>query len=254
MDGARYSDGKLLRYRHNDPSHLELILKKLPLHARKLVITDSIFSMSGKPADIPAISAICKKYGAILMVDECHSMFILGKTGGGIVEYFNLNPDDIDIVMATLSKAIPASGGYIASSRKIINYLKHESRGFIYSIALPTLMCKVAKEGINIFKSERAELARKLAENTRYFSEILRADGIDIGESVTPIVPILIGDSNKAALAARKCQDNGLFIHAVFAPVVPQGQAILRASITAAHKKADLFMAARKIGMIVRNL
>ena len=254
MDGARYSNATILRYKHKSIKHCETILKKAPTSDRKLLITDSIFSMCGEPANIPEIVYLCKKYGAQLMVDECHSMFTLGTTGGGIVEYFNLNPNDIDIIMATLSKAIPASGGYITASKKIIEFLRHESRGFIYSVALPSLMSSIALKGLQIFNEQRANLVGKLNENTRFFSEQLRAYGIDIGQSVTSIIPILIGDSHKAAVVAKKCQQQGIFIHAVYAPVVPVGKAILRASITASHQKSDLLMAARKISMIINQL
>lgn len=254
MDGARYSNATILRYRHKDMSHCEKTLKKAPTNSRKLLITDSIFSMCGEPADIPKIIYLCKKYQTHLMVDECHSMFTLGKTGGGIVEYFNLKPNDIDIIMATLSKAIPASGGYISANQKIIDFLRHESRGFIYSVALSSLMSSIALKGLQIFNQQRSGLVAKLNDNTRYFSEHLQAYGVDIGQSVTSIIPIQIGDSHKAAIAAKKCQQQGLFIHAVYAPVVPVGKAILRASITASHQKCDLLMAARKISMIIKQL
>lgn len=254
MDGARYAQAKFVRYRHNDPEHLDAILGKIPHSARKLVVTDSVFSMSGTVANMPEIIKICKKHGAILMVDECHSIFVLGEKGGGIAEYFDLDPDDIDITMATLSKAIPSSGGYLAASTKIIDYLRHESRGFIYSGALTSTLTATALKSLEVFEKNRGELVKRLHENTAVFSEALRSYGIEIGHSETSIVPILIGDTTDAAIAAKKCQENGLFIHAVFPPVVPVGKAILRASITAAHKKEDLTAAAQKIYEILNEL
>ncbi|MFH0782138.1 MAG: aminotransferase class I/II-fold pyridoxal phosphate-dependent enzyme [Pseudomonadota bacterium] len=254
IDGGKYSNAKLIRYSHNDLNRLKNILADIPNSSRKLVIIDAIFSMSGEPADVPNIIALCKKYNAYLMVDECHSMYVLGECGGGITEYFNIQPDDIDIVMATLSKSIPAAGGYIASSEKIINYLRHESRGFIYSIALSTAMAATALKGLEVFEAERKTLVSKLNSNTEIFKETLSALGTPIGNSVTSIVPILVGDPIKAAVAARTCHEHGLYIHAVFPPVVPTGKAILRASITAGHKKEDLIMAAKTIGHIVAKL
>lgn len=254
MDGARYAQAKFVRYRHNDPEHLDATLSKIPHSARKLVITDSVFSMSGTVANLPEIIKVCKKHEAILMVDECHSMFVLGENGGGIVEYFDIDPDDIDIIMATLSKAIPSSGGYLAASAKIIDYLRHESRGFIYSGALTSTLTATALKALEIFEEERENLVKRLHENTVTFSNTLRSYGIDIGHSETSIVPILIGDTTRAAIAAKKCQENGLYIHAVFPPVVPVGKSILRASITAAHQKKDLVMAARKIYEILEDL
>jgi len=254
MDGARYSQAKMLRYKHNDADALDDVLSKLPKEAQKLVITDSVFSMSGEVADLPAIIKVCKKYDAILMVDECHSMYVLGKNGGGIVEHFNLDPDDIDIIMSTLSKAIPASGGYIAANEKIINFLRHESRGFIYSVALNTSGVATAIKALDIFETQRETLVKKLHENTAVFSNALKSQGIEIGHSKTSIIPIHIGGVFEAARAAKVCQDEGLYIHAVVAPVVPVGKSILRASITAAHKKEDLLMAAQKIAQIIGKM
>jgi len=254
VDGARYSNAKLIRYRHNDVDHLKHMLGGLPDDARKLVITDSVFSMSGAIADMPEIIKTCKEHDAILMVDETHSMFVLGETGGGIVEYFDLDPDDIDIIMSTLSKAIPASGGYIAANKKIIEYLRHESRGFIYSNALNTTIIAAALKSLEIFEVERENLVKTIHKNTEVFSNALKEQGIDIGESKTSIIPILVGGIIDAAIAAKKCQDEGLYIHAVVPPVVPAGESILRASITAAHTEEDLLMASQKIARIIQEV
>ncbi len=254
IDGGRYSRAKLIRYPHNDLARLEKILADLPVSPRKLVVVDAIFSMSGELADIPSIIDLCKQYNAYLMVDECHSMFVLGENGGGVCDYFNINPDDIDIIMATLSKSIPAAGGYIAASDKIINYLKHESRGFIYSIALSAVMAGTAITGLDVFEAERKVLLKRLRDNTRIFKETLISQGISVGDSATSIVPILVGDPMKAAVAAKTCHGQGLYIHAVVPPVVPAGKAILRASLTAAHKPEDLIMAAETIGKIINGI
>ncbi|MDM5271905.1 pyridoxal phosphate-dependent aminotransferase family protein [Sulfurovum sp. zt1-1] len=254
IDGAIYSQAKLIRYKHNDPGSLEAALKSVPESSKKLVITDSVFSMSGEVVNLPDIIKLCKKYGALLMVDECHSMFVLGEKGGGIVEYFGIDPDDIDIIMSTLSKAIPAGGGYVTASKEIIDYLKHESRGFIYSIALSSIMISVALKALDIFERDREKLVAKLHTNTKIFSDALLAQGVPLGKkSVTSIVPIIVGDANTAAIMAKKCQERELYIHAVFPPVVPPGQAILRASITAEHTKEDLLSAAEKIYQIFKE-
>jgi len=253
-DGGRYSRAKLIRYPHNDLERLDAILAGLPDSSRKLVVVDAVFSMSGELADIPSIIDICKQYNAYLMVDECHSMFVLGEKGGGVCDYFNLNPDDIDIIMATLSKSIPAAGGYITANNKTVNYLRHESRGFIYSIALSAVMAGTAIAGLNVFQAEHKALLQNLQDNTRVFKETLLAQNISVGDSATSIMPIFIGDPMKAAVAAKTCQEQGLYIHAVFPPVVPAGKAILRASITAAHRQEDLIMAAETIGTIINSL
>ncbi len=254
LDGARYSQAKLIRYPHNDLNRLAEILQELPHSSRRLVITDGVFSMSGKVADIPEIARICRKHQALLMVDECHSMFVLGERGGGICDYFGMNPDDIDIIMATLSKSIPAAGGYITASEKVINYLRHESRGFIYSIALSSAMAATALKGLEVFSRERGPLVAKLRSNTELFTKTLKARGIETGNSATSITPIFVGNPIKAAVAARQCHEQGLYIHAVFPPVVPKDKAILRASITASHQEDDLRVAAGKIADIINGL
>lgn len=253
LDGAQYSKATVLRYRHNDMLNLEHQLQKIPTDAKKLLITDSVFSMSGEPANLPEIIKLCKKYSVLLMVDECHSMYVLGKTGGGITEYFDIDPDDIDIIMSTISKAIPASGGYIAAKQEIINFLKHEARGFIYSIALSPVAASAGLMALSIFETSRQELVSKLHNNTKTFKEALNTLGVSIGNSITSIVPILIGDTTKAAHIAKQCQDEGLYIHAIFPPVVPEGKAILRASIKASHTDSDLLMSAQKISTIINN-
>ena len=254
IDGCRYSRASFLRYRHNDMSHLEQLLKTCPKSSRKLVIVDAVFSMTGEPANLPDIVSVCRKYNAILMVDECHSFYVMGESGRGITEYFNMDPEDIDISMATLSKAIPGGGGYITSSKEIIDYIRYESRGFIYSIALSVVLASAALKGLEIFMKEGKCLVSKLNKNTQAFKNVLKSQNIPIGNSVTSIIPILVGDSYKAAEAAKLCQDNGLFIHAVFPPVVPKGKAILRASITSAHSESDLVDAANSIAGILKNL
>ena len=254
IDGGRYSQAKMIRYPHNDVERLKNILSDTPPSSRKLVIVDAIFSMSGSPADLPAIIALCKKFDARLMVDECHSMYVLGEHGRGISEYFNIDPDDIDITMATLSKSIPAGGGYIASSEKTINYLRHESRGFVYSIALSSAIAATALKGLEVFAANSRRLVAKLHRNTKVFKDELVKSGTPVGNTVTSIVPIFIGDPMKAAVAAKKCHEHGLYIHAVFPPVVPAGKAILRASITASHKEEDLITAAQKISGILREI
>ena len=253
-DGCRYSRASFLRYRHNDMSHLEQLLKSCPENSRKLVIVDAVFSMTGEPANLPDIVSVCRKYKAILMVDECHSFYVMGENGRGITEYFNMDPEDIDISMATLSKAIPGGGGYITSSKEIIDYIRYESRGFIYSISLSVVLAAASLKGLEIFMKEGKYRVSKLNKNTQVFKNVLTSQNIPIGNSVTSIIPILVGDSYKAAEAAKLCQDNGLFIHAVFPPVVPEGKAILRASITSAHTESDLVEAANIISRILKNL
>jgi 7-keto-8-aminopelargonate synthetase-like enzyme len=148
VDGCLLAQARPLRYRHNDVGHLEELLRGSTRASRRLVIVDAVYSMDGDIADLPEISRLCRRYGAWLMVDEAHSLGVLGETGHGIEEHFGLPPDAIDIKMGTLSKAIPSTGGYIAGSRRLIDFLNHQSRGFIYSGALSPVQAEAARDGL----------------------------------------------------------------------------------------------------------
>jgi 8-amino-7-oxononanoate synthase len=239
VDGCILSGAKLLRFRHNDIDHLEKILKKLNSAANKLVIVDGVFSMDGDIVKIPDISKICHKYGALLMVDEAHSLGVLGKTGHGIEEHFGIQPDAVDIKMGTLSKTIPSVGGYIAGSKKLIELLKHQSRGFIYSAALPPAQVGAAKTAFKIIENE-PERTDKLHKNIDHFKMSIDNLGFNTLNSESAIVPIVCGETETAWKMAKLCQDEGLFVQGIPHPVVPKGTARLRCILTAAHTKEDI--------------
>jgi 8-amino-7-oxononanoate synthase len=254
IDGCRYSGAQFQRYRYNDIDHLR---QKLQQHGekanRRLIIVDGVFSMSGTIVDAEPIVALCREFDAALMVDECHSHFVLGDTGGGIKEYFGLHADDITIEMGTLSKAIPSDGGYVAASSDLCNFLRREARAFIYSGSTSPVMTAVSIAALKIFQQERTDLVSKLSKNAQVFRSELRKHGVSTPDSPTPIVPIHVGPAEAAAAAATYCQKHGIFIHPVFPPVVPAGKSILRASIMASHDEADLRSAAAIIADAVHQ-
>jgi glycine C-acetyltransferase len=239
VDGCQLSGANFLRFRHNDMEHLEATLKAAPPAGKKLVIVDGVFSMSGAVINLPEVSRLCRKYGASLMVDEAHSIGVLGATGRGIEEHFGLPPDTIDIKMGTLSKAIPSIGGYIAGSRKLCDFLYHQARVFIYSSALPPPSAAAALAALKIIERE-PERVRRLQENAAYFARRLREAGFSFLDSRTAILPILCGDDWQAWRLARACQRRGVYVQAIPHPVVPRGTARLRAAVSAAHSRADL--------------
>ena len=255
VDGCRFAQAEFQRFRHGDLEHLRTLLQRgRDSHHRRLVVVDGVYSMSGDVLDAPSIVDICKEFEAILMVDECHSHFILGTNGHGIKEYFGLAVgDDITLEMGTLSKAIPSNGGYISASTDLCNFLRREARGFIYSGATSAVMVSAAIAAIKVFQSEGKARIEKLQDNSRTFRQALRNLGFKIEEKPTPIVPILVGGEKVAAAAAAICQKNGVFIHPVFPPVVPAGKSILRASISANHRKVDLIKAAHVIVNSISN-
>lgn len=252
IDGCRFSKAKCVRFKHMDLGDLEEKLKSCDARF-KLVVTDAVYSMDGDIADIPAISALCKKYDAFLMVDEAHSSGVLGETGSGIEEHFGLPPTTIDIKMGTLSKAIPASGGYIAASRAVCDFLRTTARAFTFSGSMAPPTAAAALAALRVLKNEPWRVT-KLQKNFTHFAARLRSLGLTVMGHGTPIVPVYCGSDIKACQLAAYCGQHGIFIHAVAAPIVPPGQARLRASITAAHSLDELDYSAGTIASGAREL
>ena len=239
LEGCNLSGAKCIRFRHNDMDHLESCLKKADPKKNKLVVVDAVFSMDGDMINLPVVSKLCKEYGALLMVDEAHSLGVLGATGRGIAEYFGLNQNSIDIKMGTFSKAIPGMGGFIASSNKLISFLKHNSPGFIFSAALAPPLVAVAIESLDILLTEPQHVSR-LHENMKYFRTSLRNRGFNLLNTKSAIIPIICGEDIIALKMASLCQEKGIFIQGIPSPIVPKGTARLRAIVTAAHTKKDI--------------
>ncbi|MFC1502112.1 aminotransferase class I/II-fold pyridoxal phosphate-dependent enzyme [bacterium] len=239
IDGCIASRAHLYRYPHNDLDDLEKYLVKIKAKVRKLVVVDAVYSMEGTIVDLPRISAICKKTNAYLMVDEAHSVGVLGKKGTGIEEYYNMPRDTIDIKMGTMSKAVPSSGGYIAGNRELITFLKHEARGFLYTGAPSSSSVAAALAAFQIMQQE-PERIKKLYERVNFFKNRLLEAGLNLGGSQTPIIPVIFGDFDVTCAISKYCQEQGLFIHGIHPPVIPKGTSRLRATITLNNTLADL--------------
>jgi 7-keto-8-aminopelargonate synthetase-like enzyme len=236
--------------------HLEDCLKDRDNRGRKLVIVDAVFSMDGDVINLPEVSRLCRKHGAMLMVDEAHSIGVLGATGHGIEEHFGMPPDSVDIKMGTLSKAIPSVGGYVAGSAWMCAVLSHQARGFIYSAALPAPAAAAARAAFDVIEEE-PERVQALQRNIRHFGGRLDAEGFSSSENVTAIFPIICGDDWRGWELARYCQKQGVYVQAIPYPVVPKGSARLRATVTSAHTPdivdrcvAIIGNGAREIGII----
>lgn len=238
VDGCLLSQARFLRFRHNDMADLERRLRHVDPEVGKLVIVDAVFSMDGDVTNLPQISRLCREYGALLMVDEAHSLGVLGETGHGIEEHFGLE-DVIDVKMGTLSKTIPSVGGYIAGSQKLITYLKHVARGFFFSAALPPAQVAAARASFEVIEEE-VERVKKLQRNVEFFLGGLKARGFDTLYSETPIVPVICGEDERAFQMAKLCQEKDVFVLPVVSPAVPLGLARLRANVTAAHSEDDI--------------
>lgn len=246
VDGCLLSRASFVRFRHNDMGHLEKRLRAASPNGRTLVVADAVFSMDGDVINLPDVSELCHKYGAYLMIDEAHSVGVLGKTGHGVEEHFGMPPDSVDLKMGTLSKTIPSAGGYVAGSEKLVKFLKHEARAFIFSAALPPGSAAAAQVAFDVIEDEPWRV-KKLEENYQRFSSALRQAGFNLLYTETAIVPVVCGSTALAATLAKYCRDHGIFVQAVVAPVVPEGLARLRACVSAIHTTEDIDRAAHTI-------
>lgn len=259
VDGCMLAMANHVRFRHNDMEHLERRLheaRKSGPNSRIIVVADAVFSMDGDIINLPEVHRLCKKYDAYLMIDEAHSIGVLGETGHGIEEHFGMPPDTVDIKMGTLSKTIPSGGGYVAGNNELITFLKHEARAFIFSAAIPPASAAAAKAAFDVIEEEPWRV-KKVQENYRHFAGRLKDAGFDLLYSQTAIVPVICGDLEPAVQLAHYCQQNGIFVQAVVAPVVPAKLSRLRACVLAAHTTEDLDYCAdtmieggRKFGII----
>jgi glycine C-acetyltransferase len=238
VDGCLMSGAKFVRYKHNDMEALEERLKTIPSDAGKLVVADSVFSMDGDIIDFPKMVELCQKYNAWLMIDEAHSVGVLGKTGRGIEEHFNM-PGVIDIKMGTLSKTIPSVGGYVAGNKDLITFLRHASRAYIFSAALPPAQAAAANESFKVILDEPWRV-QKLNANTNQFINGLKERGFDTLYTETAIVPVICGDDDTAFAMTREAQHRDVFVLPVVSPAVPPGLARLRATVTAAHEYDEI--------------
>ena len=238
VDGCLMSGAKFLRFRHNDMQALEERLQQLPNGATKLVVADSVFSMDGDIIDFPKVVELCRKYGAWLMIDEAHSVGVLGKTGRGIEEHFGME-GTIDIKMGTLSKTIPSVGGYVAGRKDLIEYLRHASRAYIFSAALPPAQAAAAKAAFEVILDEPWRVD-KLCANASQFINGLKERGFNTLYTATAIVPVMCGSDETAYMMTREAQHRGIFVLPVVSPAVPPGLARLRATVTAAHSPEEI--------------
>ncbi len=251
IDGCKMSYGKMLRYNHNDMASLENALKRTE-GKNTLVVVDGIFSMEGDIADIPGILEVIKKYNANLMIDEAHSLGVLSKDGAGAAKYFNA-VDDTTIIMGTFSKSLASVGGFLAADKDVIEYLKHHSRPLIFSASLPPASAASVLEALKIMEEE-PERIEKLWENTHFMAESFTNMGFDIGNSVTPVIPLHVGDMMIAFKMWKRLSEEGVFINPVVPPAVPPTDTLIRCSFMATHTRKQLEEALDKFEKIGKEL
>lgn len=251
-DAIKLSYAKMVRYRHNDMEDLEERLKAVPSENGILIVTDGVFSMSGEICKLPEIVSLAKRYGARVMVDDAHGLGVLGAGGRGTAEYFGLE-DEVDIIMGTFSKSLASLGGYMAASRRVVDYVMHASRPYIFSASITPAAVACAREALKILRSE-PERVEKLHKISDYMREGLKTQGVSIIESRTPIIPIYVYDDEKAFMACKLLLERGVYVNPVITPATPEGYALLRTSYTATHTKEQLDYAITQIKEVLTLL
>jgi 8-amino-7-oxononanoate synthase len=237
---AKALGANIRRYKTNDMGSLEKLLEEIPLDDPKMIVTDGVFSMSGYIVNLPELTRLAKKYHARVMVDEAHSIGVLGEGGRGTCSHFGLRNDkDIDILMGTFSKSLASLGGFIAGERKVIEYIKHHSQALIFSASMAPANVAAVHAALKIIKREPERIER-IREIARYMRNGFKQAGFKILEGITPIVPVIIGDDMKTFRFWRRLIDEGVFANAVISPAVPQGMQLIRTSFIATHENEHL--------------
>jgi 8-amino-7-oxononanoate synthase len=237
VDGAKLSWGVTKRFRHNDMDDLERILRNTPSGKGRLVIVDGLYSMEGDIAPLPQILALCKTYGARLMVDDAHAMGVLGG-GHGTAAQCGVT-EEVDLIMSTFSKSFASIGGFIAGEEDILHYIKHHARALIFSASMPASNTAAVLAALQVMREE-PERVERLNANAAHMRQELTRLGFDIGASETPIIPIIIGDDMRTLFIWKVLFENGVFVNPILSPAVPEGRQLLRTSYMATHTSEQL--------------
>jgi len=238
IDACRLSFGDVYKFKHNDMADLERILSSLSPDEGKLIVVDGVFSMEGDVADLPAIVKLAKKYQSRIMVDDAHGLGVLGTNGRGTCEHFGVE-DEVDVVMGTFSKSFASLGGFVAGNKKVISYIKHFARALIFSASITPASVATVLATLEIIETEPVRRAR-LWEITNKMKSSFQAMGYNTGPSVTPIIPLMIFDDEKAFMLWKYLREHGIFANPVIYPAVPVGQSLIRTSYSATHTDEEL--------------
>ncbi|HEY8784689.1 MAG TPA: pyridoxal phosphate-dependent aminotransferase family protein [Mucilaginibacter sp.] len=252
IDGSRLSFSKVIKYAHNDMEDLQRKLSILPEESVKVIAVDGIFSMEGDFVKLPEIVQIADEYGANIMVDDAHSLGVIGHKGAGTASHFNLT-DEVDLIMGTFSKSLASLGGFIASDAATIDYLKHRARALMFSASMTPGSVASVIAALDIIESEPERIA-KLWDNTHYAMKLLLDEGFDLGPTESPILPIYVRDNHKTFLVTRQLQNDGIFVNPVVSPAVPSDSSLLRFSLMATHTFDQIDEAVEKIAKAFKDV
>ena len=252
IEGSRLSYAKTLKYSHNDMKALEIKLKHCTHNSIKLIVVDGIFSMEGDIVNLPGIVKLADKYGASVMVDDAHSLGVIGKNGAGTASHFGLT-DKVDLIMGTFSKSLASLGGYIAADKEVISFIKHNSRPLVFSASMTPASAAAALAAMDIMESE-PERIQHLWDVSNYARKALQDGGFDTGISCTPIIPLLVYDDLKALKMTSQMLDEGVFLNPVVSPAVPPGRSLIRFSLMATHTFEQVDEAVEKMTRCAKRL
>ncbi len=245
VEGRRLSFSTAVKFKHNDMEDLERELQKCAPDALKLIVVDGVFSMEGDIANLPEIVRLKQKYNASIMVDEAHGLGVLGRQGRGTCDHFGVTKD-VDLIMGTFSKSLAAIGGFIASDSSVINYLRHNSRSYIFSASNTPAATAAAREALHILKSE-PERIQHLWDVTNYSLKCFRELGFEIGHTSTPIIPLYVRDMDKTFMVTKMLFDEGVFVNPVVPPACSPNDTLIRFSLMATHTKEQVDIAIEKL-------
>ena len=252
IEGSRLSFSRVLKFAHNDMKSLESKLKHCTPDSLKLIVVDGIFSMEGDIVKLPEIVKLAKKYNATIMVDDAHSLGVIGKNGSGTASHFGLT-DQVDLIMGTFSKSFASLGGFIASDKDTINFIKHSSRSLIFSASMTPSSAATVLAALDIMESE-PERIKHLWDITNYALKGFKDAGFDTGKSESPIIPLFIRDDVKALMLTKILLENGIFINPVVSPGVPKEDSLIRYSLMATHTKEQVDISIEKITAAAKQL
>ena len=252
VDGCRLSRAEVKIWRHDDMADLEEQLASCPPEQNKLVVTDGVFSMKGTVANLPGIRRLADTYNAAVMVDDAHGTGVLGATGRGTAEHFGME-GRIDLVCGTFSKSLGTIGGFTGSTADVVTFLKLNSRAFIFTASPPPASMATVLACLDVIEQE-PELLVRMRENTTRMKDGLKDAGFLLEETVTPIIPVLIGDDSKAFRMAGGLEDEGVVVNPIVAPAVPAGSALIRASVMASLSKEEIDTAVSKFKLVGTRL
>jgi 8-amino-7-oxononanoate synthase len=252
IEGSRLSFSKVLKFAHNDMDALECKLKVCHKDKIKLIVVDGIFSMEGDIIKLPELVRLAQKYDASVMVDDAHSLGVLGKNGSGTASHFGLT-DKVDLIMGTFSKSFASLGGFIAADKEVINFIKHTSRTLIFSASMTPASTATVLATIEIMENE-PERIQHLWDITHYALNGFKSVGFDTGKSETPIIPLFIRDDIKALQLTQMLLEDGIFVNPVVSPAVPKEDCLIRYSLMATHTKEQVEISIEKIAKASKKL